>query len=74
VELPGPSEEAVRGLIQCLAPLTLAIQAYMEGRSSVDDGTPARRLGTHPSLGGIRRGALPVATTPPLDTTSDSDA
>ncbi len=74
VELPGPSEEAVRGLIQCLAPLTLAIQAYLEGRSSVDDSTPARRLGTHPSLGGVRRGTLPAAATPPLDTTSDSDA
>ncbi len=71
VELPVQTEEAVRGLIHCLAPLTLAIQAYLEGRSSVDDSTPARRLGTHPSLGGGWRSPQPSAPSS-LDTTSDA--
>jgi hypothetical protein len=40
----------VQALTQCLAPLTLALQAYLEGRPAVDDGIPARRLTPHPSL------------------------
>ncbi len=46
------TEVAVLRLTQCLAPLTLALQAYLEGRPSVDDSTPAKRLAPHPSLGG----------------------
>ena len=46
------TEVAVLRLTQCLAPLTLALQAYLEGRPSVDDPTPAKRLTPHPSLGG----------------------
>ncbi len=48
--LTEPTQEAVQALTQCLAPLTLALQAYLEGRPAVDDGIPARRLTPHPSL------------------------
>ncbi len=48
--LTEPMQEAVQALTQCLAPLTLALQAYLEGRPAVDDGIPARRLAPHPSL------------------------
>jgi CheY-like chemotaxis protein/HPt (histidine-containing phosphotransfer) domain-containing protein len=68
-EVPGPIEEAVRALTQCLAPLTLAIQAYLEGRHSVDDSTPAKRLGNHPSLGTSWPGP---AANPSIDTISDA--
>ncbi len=67
---PESIEEAVRGLTQCLAPLTLALQAYLEGRRSVDDGTPAKRLGAHPSLGG----SWAAASAPPSSGTTTSDA
>jgi hypothetical protein len=61
------TQEAIVGLTHCLAPLTLALQAYLEGRPSVDDATPAKRLAPHPSLGSAtltpRPGAVSTADT-----------
>jgi HPt (histidine-containing phosphotransfer) domain-containing protein len=71
--LTAPTQEAVQALTQCLAPLTLALQAYLEGRPAVDDGIPARRLTPHPSLSaGVPDTPESSRIEPTLSSTSDA--